>query len=67
VESDRACIASIRHYSSLVPIAQRVRKPLFDLRQADGIGGGQIQSVYRCRKEFETLAADIASRLGASP
>jgi cellulose biosynthesis protein BcsQ len=58
-------IALIRHFSSLVPFAQIARKPLFDLKQADGIGGGQVQSVARCRKEFEELAAAILVRLEA--
>lgn len=56
-------IALIRHFASLVPFAQLARKPLFDLKQADGIGGGQIQAVARCRKEFEALAQEILARL----
>jgi cellulose biosynthesis protein BcsQ len=66
VETDPACIATIKHYASLVPIAQRVRKPIFDLKQADGISGGQIQSVYRCRADFTDLAERIAHRLGVT-
>jgi cellulose biosynthesis protein BcsQ len=56
-------IALIRHYASLVPFAQIARKPLFDLKQADGIGGGQVQAVAKCRKELEVLATEILARL----
>jgi chromosome partitioning protein len=62
-DDDPNCIATIKHFSSLVPIAQAANKPLFDLKQADGIGGGQIQAVARCRKEFESLSNKIAARM----
>ncbi|MCU0694329.1 MAG: AAA family ATPase [Polyangiaceae bacterium] len=64
---DPARIALIRHFASLVPYAQIARKPLFDLKQADGIGGGQIQAVAKCRREFQALTDEIASRLKMPP
>jgi hypothetical protein len=36
---------------------------MFDLRQSDGIGGGQIQAVARCRREFEDLVRELLARL----
>jgi chromosome partitioning protein len=66
-EEDPNCIFTIKHMSSLAPIAQLARKPMFDLKQADGIGGGQIQAVKRCRDDFRALARKIMKRLdGAS-
>ncbi len=65
VESDPYCLASIRHFASLVPIAQQARKPMFDLKQSDGIGGGQIQAVARCRVEFEALVKKLVERVAA--
>lgn len=65
LEEDPSCIAQVKHFSSLVPIAQAARKPMFDLKQADGIGGGQIQSVARCRQAFEALAQNVVTRLEA--
>ncbi len=62
-DQDPQCIALIKHFASLVPIAQVARKPIFDLKQADGIGGGQIQSVAKSRLEFESLLREIARRL----
>jgi cellulose biosynthesis protein BcsQ len=63
IETDPACIATIKHFASLVPLAQVARKPMFDLRQADGVGGGQIQAVAKCRIEFRELCGDILKRL----
>ena len=63
IDTDPECIASIKHWASLVPIAQRARKPICELKQADGISGGQIQAVIRCRKEFADLATEVALRL----
>lgn len=63
VDDDPFCLASFRHFASLVPIAQLARKPMFDLKQSDGIGGGQIQAVARCRSEFEVLVEKLVARL----
>jgi cellulose biosynthesis protein BcsQ len=64
VDRDPHCIALLKHFASLVPLAQQARKPIFDLKQADGIGGGQIQAVARARKEFTDLAEAIGRILG---
>lgn len=63
---DPHCLFTIKHMASLAPIAQLARKPMFDLKQADGIGGGQIQAVSRCREDFETLTARLLDRLGVT-
>lgn len=65
VGDDPCCLASIRHFASLVPIAQQARKPMFDLKQSDGIGGGQLQAVIRCRKDFEMLVRKLLDRMSA--
>lgn len=62
-DSDPYCISTIKHFASLVPLAQIARKPIFDLKVADGIGGGQIQSVAKSRKEFEGLVVTLVKRL----
>jgi chromosome partitioning protein len=67
VENDEQCIATIKHFASLVPTAQLARKPIFDLKQADGIGGGQLQAVARYRKEFEKLVEHLMDRLNQLP
>ncbi|MDP9120358.1 MAG: ParA family protein [Acidobacteriota bacterium] len=63
LDADPQCIAKLKHFASLVPIAQLARKPMFDLKQADGIGGGQIQSVAKCRAEFKALVEALMRRL----
>jgi chromosome partitioning protein len=63
VADDPYCLAQIRHFASLVPIAQQARKPMFDLKQSDGIGGGQIQAVARCRADFESLVQRLLKKL----
>lgn len=67
IEQDESRISLLKHFSSLVPIAQAARKPLFDLRAAEGIGGGQLQAVSRARKDFEALSHVILRRLGVTP
>jgi chromosome partitioning protein len=64
LDQDPECIALIKHFASLVPLAQVARKPIFDLKQSDGIGGGQIQSVAKSRSEFKALAREVVRRLG---
>ncbi len=64
VEEDPYCLALIQHFASLVPIAQQARKPMFDLKQRDGIGGGQIQAVVRCRRVFEELVRKLVGKPG---
>lgn len=62
MDNDPYCIARIKHFASLVPYAQQARKPMFDLRRADGVSGGQIQAVANCRDEFRVLVDAIAKR-----
>lgn len=59
VDDDPYCIATLKYFASLVPLAQLARKPLFDLKQADGIGRGQLQAVARARTEFEELVKKL--------
>jgi len=63
IDSDPFCIASVKHVSSLVPLAQQARKPLFDLKHADGVGGGQIQAVALASKQFTKLTHDVLLKL----
>lgn len=63
VDSDSACLATLKHFASLAPLAQLARKPMFDLKRADGMGGGQIQAVASCHSEFEALARTLAQRM----
>jgi len=62
---DPYCLGHLRHFASLVPLAQAARKPIFDLKHADGVLGTQFQLVERARSEFEALALKVLQRLDA--
>jgi chromosome partitioning protein len=49
-------IAEFRNYHSLIPMAQAALKPVFELTDADGVIGGHVEYVNRCRTEFEGIA-----------
>jgi hypothetical protein len=60
--SDPDCLASLRNYRSLMPLAQDARKPMFDLKPADGAIGSHSQYVQTCYDEFRNLTIDILRR-----
>ena len=57
-------IATLRNYRSLMPLAHDARKPMFDLRPADGALGSTQQYVRTCFKEFQSLAHEVLNRIG---
>lgn len=63
-DDDPDCLATLRHYRSLMGMAQEVRKPLFELRPADGAIGGHQQAVRDCHRDFKQLAEAIAAQCG---
>lgn len=63
-EDDPYCLATIRHYRSLVPMAQEHRKPIFNLTSADGAIGSHANAVQDAKKEFRFLAIKIAGHIG---
>ena len=69
VEEDPCCLALLKHYRSLMPLAMEARKPMFHLKPADGAIGGHTASVQDCHRDFLLLALRIAqqqeSRLAA--
>jgi len=65
-EDDPYCLATIRHYRSLIPMAQEHRKPIFNLTSADGAIGSHFNAVNDARKDFKKLAETIANRMGVT-
>ncbi|WP_340562617.1 ParA family protein [Streptomyces sp. GSL17-111] len=63
-KDDRHRIATLRNYRSLMPLAHDARKPMFDLRPADGALGSTQQYVKTCYREFRQLAEAVLDRLG---
>lgn len=56
-------IATLRNYQSLMPLAHDARKPMFDLRPADGALGSTQTLVQRCRQDFANLSERVVERL----
>ncbi len=63
-DTDPNCLKTLKHYHSLMPLAQEARKPIFSLKPADGAIGGHMQSVQGCYNDFYELAKRIADRVG---
>ena len=63
-ENDPNCLATVKHYRSLVPMAQEARKPIFELLTADGAIGSHAAAVERAYKDFENMAKSIVDKTG---
>ncbi len=61
---DENCLAQLKHYRSLVPMALEARKPIFDLTSADGAIGSHLYAVRDAGGDFKGLAKKIVSRIG---
>jgi hypothetical protein len=60
---DPYCLGTIKHYRSLVPMAQEHRKPIFMLSPADGAIGSHANAVQDAKKDFRQLAKIIAGKI----
>ena len=61
--NDGNCLARLKHYRSLVPMAQEVRKPIFQLNSADGAIGSHAQAVRDAWSDFKALAVAIEAKI----
>ena len=66
IEDDPNNLATLKHYRSLMPLAQEARKPMFHLKPADGAIGGHAKAVQDCYSDFQSLARTIAERNGVT-
>jgi hypothetical protein len=66
VADDPYCLALLKHYRSLMPMAMEARKPIFFLKSADGAIGAHIEAVRSCYKDFQKLAGKIAASAGVA-
>jgi cellulose biosynthesis protein BcsQ len=66
IERDPNALATLKHYRSLMPLAQEARKPMFHLRTADGAIGGHAKAVQDCYNDFRVLARTVAERSGVA-
>ncbi len=64
LDDDPNCLASLRNYRSLMPLAHDARKPMFFLKPADGALSGHAKGVQNCYHEFHSLAEVIGRKIG---
>ena len=64
-DDDPNRVGLVRHYQSLMPMAQEARKPVFSLKPADGAIGSHAQSVTKCYVEFKKMTETILHRTGS--
>jgi cellulose biosynthesis protein BcsQ len=63
-DDDPYCLATVRHYRSLIPMGQEYRKPIFNLTPADGAIGAHANAVRDAKNDFKQLAVKIAEKMG---
>ena len=63
-EDKENALATVKHYRSLVPMAQEARKPIFHLTPADGAIGAHAAAAHGAYKDFKILAEKITERIG---
>ena len=59
---DGNLLARVKHFRSLVPMAQEARKPMFHLTSADGAIGAHTRAVAEARQNFSALASELLVR-----
>lgn len=67
VADDKHCFALLKHYRSLMAMAQESRKPMFSLKPADGALGAHTYAVKDAYEAFRRLAMEIVQRANVSP
>ena len=67
IDDDPQCIAKLRDYRSLMPLAQEARKPMFFLKPADGALGAHTYAVSDAYKDFRALSEKIAKKAKIKP
>jgi chromosome partitioning protein len=61
--NDPNCLSLLKHYQSLMPMAQEAQKPMFNLKPADGAIGAHFNAVKGVYQDFLRLAATIAEKV----
>jgi cellulose biosynthesis protein BcsQ len=64
ITEDPHCLALLKNYQSMMPMAQEARKPMFHLKPADGAIGGHSSLVKKIYLDFKGLAGAIAQKTG---
>lgn len=59
-------VATLKHYRSLIPLAQDARKPIFKLTAADGAIGSHAVAAREAYADFRDLSREILRRMAAA-
>ncbi len=62
LQEDPHRLALLKHYRSLMPMAQEAHKPMFHLKPADGAIGAHFQAARDAHEDFRALARVIAAK-----
>ena len=62
-DKDQNSLATVKHYRSLVPMAQEARKPIFKLTAADGALGSHAAAAGSAYDDFEALARNTVRNI----
>ena len=62
-DDDRNRLATVKHYRSLVPMAQEARKPIFKLTAADGALGSHAAAANAAYDDFKALAINTVRNI----
>ena len=62
-QDEEHALATVKHYRSLVPMAQEARKPIFHLTPADGAIGSHAAAANTAGNDFKALAEKIITRI----
>jgi cellulose biosynthesis protein BcsQ len=63
IEQDEYCIALLKHYHSLIPMAMEARKPIFLLKPSEGAIGAHLGAVRNAYADFKLLTEKIISSI----
>lgn len=66
VSNDAFCLAQLKDYRSLMPMAQEAKKPMFALKPADGAIGGHQGAVRQAYEDFKALATTLMAKVELS-
>lgn len=64
---DPECLAMVKNFRSLMPMAQEARQPVFLLRAADGAVGSHAAAVQSAYHDFSEFARKLLDRIGVQP
>ncbi|MCF8478964.1 MAG: AAA family ATPase [Rhodospirillum sp.] len=67
IDQDPVCLAMLKNYQSLIPMAMEARKPIFMLRSADGAIGAHSYAVQDAYQDYSKLTMKILAGIGLGP